>query len=143
MTALNTLNVLIVDDQEQTRQLMQAVLEKIGVGQVYAAADGAAAKELLAILRLDVDMIVCDWQMPNMSGHEFLQHVRRDYPDMPFMMVTARTDPESVKLALSSGVTDYIGKPFTPQTFGQKVVHLAKKAGKRAQSPTRATAMKW
>ena len=142
MNSLNALNVLIVDDQEQSRQLMQMVLSKIGIKHVFAAEDGAAAKELLTLMKQKLDMIISDWQMPNMSGHEFLQHVRRDYPDMPFMMVTARTDPESIKAALSSGVSDYIGKPFSPEAFGKKVVQLAKKA-KKSQAPPRAEAMKW
>ena len=143
MSGLDALNVLIVDDQEQSRQLMQLVLDRIGVKHVFAAKDGAAAKELLNLMRQNLDMIICDWQMPNMSGHEFLQHVRRDYPDMPFMMVTSRTDPESIKSAASSGVTDYIGKPFSPEIFGQKVVRLAKKAGQASSAPPRAPNMKW
>ena len=57
---------------------MQLVLDRIGVKHVFAAKDGAAAKELLNLMRQNLDMIICDWQMPNMSGHEFLQHVRRD-----------------------------------------------------------------
>ena len=135
MKRLNALNVLIVDDQEQSRQLIQMVLDKIGVAQVYAAEDGVAAKELLTLKRRNLDIIICDWQMPNMSGHELLQHVRRDYPDMPFMMVTARSDPESVRTAMSSGVTDYIAKPFSPEAFGKKIVRLAKKVGDAASAP--------
>lgn len=143
MSSLNTLNVLIVDDQEESRQLMQAVLERIGVKHVFAAEDGAAAKELLTLMKRNLDVIVCDWQMPNMSGHEFLRHVRRDYPDMPFMMVTGRTDPESIKTAKFSGVTDYIGKPFSMEDFGRKIVRLAKKVGQASSARPRADAMKW
>ena len=62
-----------------------------------------------------VNVIICDWNMPNMNGVEFLRQLRSVDAEIPFLMVTGRTDVNSVVEAKSSGVTAYISKPFSPQ----------------------------
>ena len=71
-----------------------------------------------------VDLIVCDWRMPRMTGLEFLQQVRSVYPNMPFMMVTGKSDMSSVKTARESGVNAYIVKPYSPQQLERNLLRL-------------------
>ena len=68
-----------------------------------------------------MNLIICDWNMPNMNGVELLRQLRTVDPDMPFLMVTGRTDIESVVEAKSSGVTAYISKPFSSQQLEAKL----------------------
>jgi CheY-like chemotaxis protein len=123
--ALNDLRVLVVEDNRQARQMMKMVLGGMGIHQVYTAEDGRAALEFLDAAPELIDLIVCDWKMPRMTGIELLQQVRSVYADMPFMMVTGNADLASVKAAKDSGVNAYIGKPYSPQQLEQKVRVLA------------------
>ncbi len=71
-----------------------------------------------------IDLIVCDWRMLNMTGLELLQQVRSTYPDMPFMMLTGKTDLQSVKVAREFGVDAYVAKPYSPQQLEKKLIAL-------------------
>ncbi len=72
-----------------------------------------------------IDLIICDWEMPNMTGIELLQQVRMVYPDMPFIMVTGNADPDSVKAAARYRVSGYIKKPYAPQQIADNLTTLA------------------
>ena len=75
------------------------------------------------------DLILSDWNMPVVSGLDFLKNVRsnRQFDRVPFLMVTAEADRESVLSAIKAGASNYIVKPFTPSTFDQKLQVIAKK----------------
>jgi two-component system chemotaxis response regulator CheY len=60
-----------------------------------------------------IDVVICDWNMPKLSGIDLLRQMRSVYPDVPFLMITGRSDVESVSMAKASGVTAYIRKPFS------------------------------
>ena len=123
----NELTVLVVDDVVQARNLTKMILSGLGVYQVFTANDGVEAQEFLESSGAQIDLIVCDWRMPRMTGLELLQEVRRFYPDMPFMMVTGNADMESVKLANKLEVSAYIRKPYSPQQFEEKLIALLDK----------------
>ncbi len=123
--ALNDLTVLVVDDVAQARQLMKMVLNGLGVNQIFMAVDGKKALDLLGAADGLIDLVICDWMMPRMTGLELLQQIRSVYPQMPFMMVTGRADLDSVKSAKTYNVNAYISKPFSPQQFEKKLVALA------------------
>ena len=74
-----------------------------------------------------IDLIICDWRMPRMSGLELLIEVRDEYPDMPFMMVTGNSDMESVSAAARHDVSAYIRKPYSPQQFKEKLMAVLDK----------------
>ena len=97
------------------------------VGQVFTAANGREAQTFLNGASELINLIVCDWNMPEMSGLELLQQVRVAFPEMPFLMVTARGTIDSVMAAKKNGVSAYIVKPFSPAELEQKVVALARK----------------
>ena len=119
------LNVLVVDDESSITKLVKMTLADLDVSQVYTAKDGREAIALLGELD-DIDIVICDWNMPRMSGLELLQQVRTVDHDMPYIMLTGRADINSVKEAKNSGVSDYLAKPFTPDALKQKLTRLAR-----------------
>ncbi len=126
MTALEKMSVLVVDDQKPSRDLLKMVLSELGVKWIIATHDGTSA--LQVIRERNLDIVICDWEMPNMSGYELLKQVRETDPDLPFIMVTGRADRDSVVAAKQSGVTDYIAKPLSPVKLSDKVTRLARAA---------------
>jgi two-component system chemotaxis response regulator CheY len=71
-----------------------------------------------------IDLILTDWNMPEMSGLEFVQLVRKDeaYKNLPILMITTNSGKEEVVDALKAGVNNYIVKPFTPETLKEKML---------------------
>lgn len=120
-TDFSELCVLAVDDNAGTLKIMELALSMIGVGKVHTAPNGKYAKDLLKLYQGRVDLIVCDWNMPKLTGLELLKDIRIEHPEMPFMMVTGNADIESVKKAHKHGVSAYITKPFSPQQFKDKI----------------------
>ncbi len=102
-------SVLIVDDERSMRDFLKIFLEKAG-HRVAIAENGQKA---LAILdSQQVDVIVSDIRMPGMTGIELLETVKRDFPDLPVIMITAFASPDDAVLAMKNGAFDYITKPF-------------------------------
>lgn len=115
------LKVLVVDDQPEIRSLVREVLADAGITQVFEAADGKAALQFVDADFDMVNLIVCDWNMPGMTGIDFLRQIRSVFPELPFLMVTGRCDKKSVVEAKSAGVTAYIRKPFSPGQLETKL----------------------
>ncbi len=116
-----SISILVVDDYAMTRDMIRSILKQHGFMNVYAAEDGKKALERLNTE--NVALVICDWNMPIMSGIEVLRAVRADpeLKEIPFLMLTAEAYRESVQEAVKSGVTDYISKPFTAQVLIEKV----------------------
>jgi two-component system, chemotaxis family, chemotaxis protein CheY len=120
--ALDTsMNILIVDDFATMRRIIKGVLKQLGFSNLIEAEDGEAA--LKELRKEKVGLIVSDWNMPNMTGLELLKAVRADssLKSIPFLMVTAEGQKENVIQAVQAGVSNYIVKPFTPETFNSKL----------------------
>jgi putative two-component system response regulator len=100
----------VVDDQEDTRRVLQRILANFGY-QVELARDGL---EALAKLSLDVDLVLLDAEMPGMDGFEFARRIRANprYADLPLIMVTGLAAREDRLRAVEVGVNDFITKPF-------------------------------
>lgn len=124
---ITNLGVLIVDDHEDARQMMAMVLNGLGVREIRIAESGLVAQEILAGSGTEIDLVVCDWEMPGMSGLDFLKFVRGINPDLPFMMVTGNADAERVRSAMEHGVTAYVAKPYSPQQFEEKLKAMVRK----------------
>ncbi len=101
--------ILAVDDEESIREFLEIMLKKEGY-EVTTAEDGAKAIELLK--KKSFDMVISDMQMPNVTGMELLKHVKDNYPDLVFMIITAFGTTESAVEAMKLGAYDYITKPF-------------------------------
>jgi two-component system chemotaxis response regulator CheY len=116
-----SINVLVVDDFATMRRIIKGVLKQLGFSNLIEAEDGEAA--LRELRKEKIGLIVSDWNMPNMTGLELLKAVRADnsFKSIPFLMVTAEGQKENVIQAVQAGVSNYIVKPFTPETFNAKL----------------------
>ena len=101
--------ILVVDDEESIREFLSIMLKKEGY-DVSLAADGEEAKGLLK--NKSFHMIISDLQMPNVTGMELLEHVKANYPEITFMMITAFGSTENAVEAMKLGAYDYLTKPF-------------------------------
>ena len=115
------MRVLVVDDFSTMRKIIKNILRQLGFNNIVEADDGSTAWEVLN--KDNIDFIVSDWNMPTMSGIELLRKVRgsEEYADIPFLMVTAEAQQENIIEAVQAKVSNYIVKPFTPETLGQKI----------------------
>lgn len=118
---MSNLSILVVDDAAFIREMVRKTLKsRFPSISVDEAVDGAKARDLLA--QRSFDLILCDWEMPELSGIELLTWLRKDQGNRtPFVMVTSRGDKENVVEAVQAGVNDYIGKPFSQDKLLGKV----------------------
>jgi two-component system, chemotaxis family, chemotaxis protein CheY len=121
MPAAAALKVLIVDDQFSVRQMTRMTLEQIGIRNVHESENGrdAIAKAVVQPL----DLIISDYNMPEMDGLELLRAVR-GHPavrKLPFILLTGRGDRELVVKAAQAGVNNYLVKPFTADGLREKI----------------------
>jgi two-component system, chemotaxis family, chemotaxis protein CheY len=110
---LEDLRLLLIDDQSSARAMARKMLKELGLNQVFEAPNGREAMKFLDSASDMIDLIMCDWNMPEMTGLQLLQQVRSTGVDIPFLMVTGRADMDSVMEAKAAGVTAYIAKPFS------------------------------
>ncbi len=124
-------SALVVDDAPFIRDLIKKALRSQFPGmQIEEAINGRKAQQILS--RAAFDLILCDWEMPEMSGLELLQWFRGQpgSEKTPFIMVTSRGDKENVIEAIQAGVSDFIGKPFTNEQLAAKVKKALHRSGK-------------
>ena len=121
------LKYLIVDDFSTMRRIVRGLLKEMGCNDAEEAEDGAVA--LAAMKAQKFDFVVCDINMPNMNGFEFLKAVRADdaLKHIPVLMVTAEARKEDIVLAAQTGASGYIVKPFTKATLEEKVQKIVQK----------------
>ena len=123
---LSDLTVLIVDDEATVTRLAKTMLNDLSIAQVFVATDGREALDFLGLFEEDIDVIVCDWNMPRMSGFELLQQVRTVDPNMPFVMLTGRNDMDSIVAARDQKVSSYLLKPFSQEQLAQHLINAKK-----------------
>jgi CheY-like chemotaxis protein len=128
---MSKVSVLVVDDAPFIRDLVKKCLRNAFPGmQIEDAVHGRKAQAMLA--KDTYDLILCDWEMPEMTGLELLTWCREQESTktVPFIMVTSRGDKENVIQAIQAGVSDYVGKPFTNEQLLTKVKKALHRAGK-------------
>ena len=115
------MKVMIVDDFATMRRILRNILKQIGFKNIIEADDGKHA--LKELKKEKVDLIMCDWNMPEMPGIELLKNVRSDdeLKEIPFVMVTAEAQKDNILEAVKSGVSNYVVKPFTAETITEKL----------------------
>lgn len=113
--------VLIVDDFATMRRIVRNSLEHLGFTNIIEAEDGYKALEKLK--KTEVQLIVSDWNMPNMQGIDLLRAVRGDNrtKTVPFLMLTAEAQKDNIIEAAKAGVSNYIVKPFTLEAMQKKL----------------------
>ncbi|MGE8405937.1 MAG: response regulator [Pseudomonas sp.] len=128
---MSKVSVLVVDDAPFIRDLVKKCLRNYFPGMVTEdAVNGRKAQTMLT--REVYDLVLCDWEMPEMSGLELLTWCRQQdaLKTLPFIMVTSRGDKENVVQAIQAGVSDYVGKPFTNEQLLTKVKKALARVGK-------------
>jgi len=115
------MEVLVVDDFATMRRILKNILKQIGFTKISEADDGKSALNMLK--KQKFDLVLCDWNMPEMPGIELLKKVRADdgLKDMPFVMVTAEAQKDNIIQAVQAGVSNYVVKPFTAETISEKL----------------------
>jgi two-component system, chemotaxis family, chemotaxis protein CheY len=116
------LKILIVDDSSTMRRIIINTLSRIGYADVLEAENGKVGLDKLN--QGGVEMIITDWNMPEMDGLEFVNNVRGTNPSIPILMVTTNAAKEDIVAALQAGVNNYVVKPFTPDTLKEKIESL-------------------
>lgn len=128
---MSKISVLVVDDASFIRDLVKKCLRNYFPGiRTEDAVNGKKAQAMLA--KEAFDLVLCDWEMPEMSGLELLTWCREqdNLKTMPFVMVTSRGDKENVVQAIQAGVSGYVSKPFTNEQLLTKVKQALNKVGK-------------
>jgi two-component system chemotaxis response regulator CheY len=112
---------LVVDDSTTMRRIIINTLNKVGYTDCAEAANGREGVERLATTT--VDLVITDWNMPEMSGIDFIRSVRANAAtkDLPVLMVTTNAAKDDIVEALRAGVNSYVVKPFTPETIKEKI----------------------
>jgi two-component system chemotaxis response regulator CheY len=115
------MRALVVDDSRTARAIIRMILRELGM-DVLEAADGLQALEQLRH-NPDVELLLVDWNMPQMNGLDFITTVRADraYEGLRILMVTSETEAAQVSRALSAGANEYVMKPFTKDVLVAKL----------------------
>ena len=112
---------LIVDDSSTMRRIIINTLTKLGYESFLEAGNGREGLDRLAAG--PVDLVITDWNMPEMNGIDFVRNLRatEQGKSVPILMVTTNAAKDDIVEALRAGVNNYIVKPFTPDTFKEKI----------------------
>lgn len=114
------MRVLVVDDSKAIFMMVSEMLQEAGHESVWAE-DGLKAVEKLKA-DANIDLILLDWNMPNMNGPEFLEeNQKQNLASCPIMMMTTENKPDYIKKAISLGASEYIMKPFTSDILFNKI----------------------
>lgn len=115
------MKVLVVDDSRAMRSILSNLLRQLGHATAEAANGREAFDQLLAAG--DFDLALVDWNMPVMTGLEFVQAVRGHaaFAGLPVVMVTTETEASQVAMAMSAGANEYVMKPFNKDTLAAKL----------------------
>jgi two-component system, chemotaxis family, chemotaxis protein CheY len=116
------LKLLVVDDSSTMRRIINNTLARLGYENILEGEDGVQGWTVLND-NPDIEMLITDWNMPEMNGLELVKKVRKDprFIDLPIIMVTTEGGKTEVITALKAGVNNYIVKPFTPQVLKEKL----------------------
>ncbi|MCC6537698.1 MAG: response regulator [Bryobacterales bacterium] len=113
---------LVVDDSKSIRMILSRTLEEIG-WQVEQAANGKLAMQWLDSQPVPAELVLIDWNMPEMNGIELVRHIRQrsEMSRSKLMMVTTETECEQMQEALAAGADEYVMKPFTKEIIADKI----------------------
>ncbi len=127
--AFEKLKVLVIDDELHMRKVVKALLYAIGIRHVWEAPDGCAALDL--ICQQPPDVVILDWEMPYLSGPEFMRIVRSPgtfpYPQIPVVMLTGHGEKGRVIEAVNSGINEFLLKPVSAQNLADRLKSIVHK----------------
>ncbi len=122
------MNFLLVDDSAIIRKMVKIALKKVFKGEILEAGDGLEALNVLTMN--PIDLIICDINMPNMDGMEFLSRVKEteDFKEIPVIMLSTEQGEEDIKEAMARGASAYLKKPVKPDVLIKTVYEVIKKS---------------
>jgi two-component system, chemotaxis family, chemotaxis protein CheY len=125
-----SIKILVVDDFATMRKVIRNLLKQVGYENIVEAEDGVLALRVLKSQK--IDLVISDWNMPNMTGLDLLKAVRadEDLKTTAFLMVTAEALQDNVIAAVKAGVNNYIVKPFTAEVLNEKITKILEKIEK-------------
>ena len=116
-TDYSTVKVMVIDNEAFARKFVTRLLEAIGIGQVVTAESGADALAQLAEPDTDIDLVICDIEMPEMTGYEFVRQVRYGtvprFKDVPILILTGQATEKNVQRARAHKINGFVTKPPT------------------------------
>lgn len=119
------MRILLVDDSKTMRNIQKAVLSQLGHTDVLEAQDGQDA--LSKAPTFNPELMLVDWNMPNMDGLTFVKAWRTTNKTTPIIMVTTEAEKSRVIEAIKAGVNNYVVKPFTPDLLSQRITETLTK----------------
>ncbi len=124
MPANPEMKILVVDDFATMRKFVRNILSQLGFKNVKEAEDGNTA--LTQLNSRSFDLVITNWNMPNMSGLDLIKAVRADehLKHIPVLMVTAEALKENIVAAVKAGMNDYVVKPFDTKTMSDKLARI-------------------
>jgi len=120
------MKALVVDDSAVMRKVLIGALGRANITDVSQAGDGQEAVD--ACNSEEFDLVLMDWNMPNMLGIDAVRNIRAAGKTMPIIMVTTEAEKGRVIDALKAGANNYVIKPFEPQTIVAKITDVLEKA---------------
>jgi two-component system chemotaxis response regulator CheY len=118
--------ILLVDDSRTIRNIQKNVLRQLGYTDILEAEDGVQA--LAMFNEHTPDLMLIDWNMPNMDGITLVRKIRETNTSIPLVMCTTEAEKARVLEAVKAGVNNYIVKPFTAESLGEKISQTMAKA---------------
>jgi len=122
-------NIVVIDDDTTTLELVQIILKEIVSGEICVFSD---SRQALGYVQSDsmnkISLVICDWLMPDVSGLDILAALRKSKPHCPFLMLTANATKQLVVDSMRLGATDFIVKPFHTNDLLTKVERLIRDA---------------
>jgi len=113
------MRILLVDDSRTIRTVQKSILAQLGHSDVVEANDGVEALSQLSAHR--PDLMLVDWNMPNMDGITLVRKVRESNRTLPIIMCATEAEKSRLLEAVKAGVNNYVVKPFTPETLSEKI----------------------
>jgi DNA-binding response OmpR family regulator len=121
---VNNYNIAVVDDDTRFTAELGELLSGLGYS---VASYRSSQKFLTAVRQKECDLLIVDWTIPDLSGIEVLEYVRKFHPDMPSIMLTARTDRRDIIRALEAGADDFVSKPADPDILSLRIKSLLRR----------------
>jgi two-component system, chemotaxis family, chemotaxis protein CheY len=113
------MKILLVDDSKTMRNIQKSILTQLGYTELEEACDGQDA--LSKVGAFAPQLLLVDWNMPNMDGLTFVKEYRKTDKTTPIIMVTTESERSRVVEAIKAGVNNYVVKPFTPDVLSQRI----------------------
>ena len=118
--------VLVIDDDYYMRKVIRSLLLAVGIKDVHEAANGVDGLEVIP--QITPDVVILDWEMPHLTGGEFMRIIRTpegfSRPDVPVIMLTGHVERERVVEAVRLGVNEFLCKPVSAKLLQQRIMAI-------------------